>query len=88
MKRTEKDVVWSDVAQGFRCLWCGQPAIEVSTEAYECFNDPECLEAAQEVAAEAAKLENEIAEQESNWLRTLALSHPAMPVMLNQEEQK
>ena len=45
--------------------------------------DPDC----QAVAAEAAKLESEVQESESNWLRTLALNHPVTSVFLNQEKE-
>lgn len=41
--RTEKDVAWSVIAQGYKCLWCAQPAIETEPGVFMCVNDPDCL---------------------------------------------
>lgn len=51
--RTDQDTVWSTVAQGFKCLHCGQPAIKVGG-AWICINDPDCLDAMQDEEPETA----------------------------------
>lgn len=55
MIRTEQDVTWSVISQGHKCRWCGQPAIEVAPNDYQCLNDPECLIAKENEASEEAE---------------------------------
>lgn len=62
MKRGQNDVAWSVIAQGFKCLWCAQPAIETSPGDFMCANDPQCF---------AAKLEEEIEKNKNALLRTM-----------------
>lgn len=74
MKRTEKDVAWSTIAQGFKCLWCAQPAIEdgQGSGSFICANDPECMKA-KEVEVEAERLEAEIERSKASHLRTMGI---------------
>ena len=71
MKRTEKDVAWSVIAQGFKCLWCGQPAIAIGPDEFMCANDPKCTNAALAVKPEADRLEAEIEKNKNALLRTM-----------------
>lgn len=71
MKRGEKDVAWSTISHGWKCLFCAQPAIQVEPDHWQCVNDPECLAAAEEVAPQAAALEAEIEANKEKLLRTM-----------------
>lgn len=55
MIRTEKDVAWSVISQGYKCLRCGQPAIEVAPDDYQCINDPDCIIAMENERSEEAE---------------------------------
>jgi hypothetical protein len=66
MKRTGNDVVWSNDGQRAHCKWCGEPAIEVAIDDFQCLNDPDCI-----VAHEAEQLEAELERQKESLLRVM-----------------
>lgn len=72
MKRTDRDVTFTDYGYAKSCKWCGGDVIYVSeADAYECQNDPDCI-----VAHEAERLEAAVLADAQKWLRTEQLRNP------------
>ena len=73
MKRGCNDVAWSTLAHGFKCLWCGQPAMETEPGEFMCANDPDCMNVAIAVKPEADRLEAEVEKSKASHLRTMGI---------------